>query len=214
MDKQNIVDIARKMFYEQGIANVSFKQLAEKCEVAPSLITYYFKTKSNIVTDVISQYCDEIEQVIAAKFYEQKIPYDIRVASIVDLLVKLQVYNEDEKARAFYLEYLNCGMETIFAAGFESIYRKLDKHIILDIDRSYDQLPSVAAAAHGVVLTLIYAYYSGKLSCTYEQFVDYVLTVRCKLLNLSEGEIQNIIQDGKDCFHRLDFHVQPYFVVN
>lgn len=64
----------------------------------------------------------------------------------------------DQKARAFYLEYLNCGMETLFSADFESIYRRLDRYFIMDIDRSYDQLAAVSAAAHGVVLTMIFAY--------------------------------------------------------
>lgn len=213
MDKHSIIDCARRLFYDRGIDNVSVKQLAEQCEVAPSLITYYFNTKANIITNVISQYSQEIDQLIAAKFYEQKIPYDVRTADIVDLLVKLRMYEEDPKARAFYLEYLNCGMETIFSAGFDSIYRRLDRYIILDMDRSYDQLLSVSVAAHSVVLSLIFAYYSGRLDCTYGQFVDFVLRSRCRMLNFSDTEIDAILQQGMERYQGFEFTVKPYFVV-
>lgn len=213
MEKQSIVDCARRMFYEQGIANVSMKQLAEKCEIAPSLVTYYFKTKSNIITDVISEYSREIDSMIEAKYYEKKIPFDVRTADIVDLLVKLKLYKEDEKARTFYLEYLNCGMETLFSADFESIYRRLDRYFIMDIDRSYDQLAAVSAAAHGVVLTMIFAYYSGRLDCTYEQFVDFVLHARYKMFNMAEPEIDTMLAEGKQRYQEFTFTVKPYFVV-
>jgi len=213
MDKQSIIDVARRMFYEQGIQDVSVKQMAEACSVAPSLISYYFKNKTAIVTSVITEYSQEIEKVISRKLYQMRIPYTLEIVSILDLLVKLELYEQDEKARTFVLEYLNCGMDVIFSANFDSIYRQLDQHVILDIDRSYDQITSVAAAAHGVVLSMMYGYFSGKLNCTYDQFIDFTLDARCRLLNVMPEKIKPMIREAKELRDRMHLTVKPFFVI-
>lgn len=213
MDRQSIVRVARKMFYERGIQDVSVKQLAEACSVAPSLISYYFGTKTAIVLDVITEYSREVETVITRKLYQLRVPYDPHILGILDLLVKLDLYEQDEKARSFVLEYLDCGMNVIFSANYDSIYRQLDQHVILDIDRSYDQIPCVATAAHGVVLSMMHSYFSGKIKCTYEQFLDFTLCSRCRLLNIPSEKIKPMIDQAMELRNRMHLTIKPEFVI-
>ena len=162
MDKNLIVHTARNLFYEQGIENVTVKKIAETCGTATSLINYHFQSKANLVVNVVEQYSHEIDEVVKDMIYKCRVQYDVLVCNLLSLCVKLDMYAADEKARNFYLEYLNLGFDTLFSASYEDLYTQIDRSVILDLDPTYNQLPSVSAAAHGALLSLMYAYFSKK----------------------------------------------------
>lgn len=46
--KENILQVASRLFYEQGYKKTYLDQIAEICEITKPLISYYFKSKSNL----------------------------------------------------------------------------------------------------------------------------------------------------------------------
>ena len=213
MDKNLIVHAARNLFYEQGIENVTVKKIAETCGTATSLINYHFQSKSNLVVNVVEQYSHEIDDEVKDMIYKCRVQYDVLVCNLLSLCVKLDMYSTDEKARNFYLEYLNLGFDTLFSASYEDLYTQIDRSVILDLDPTYNQLPSVSAAAHGALLSLMYAYFSGRLNCTHEQFLDYVLKTRCRILNLSENVEKVALDAVRSLYDRCSYDIEPDFVV-
>jgi AcrR family transcriptional regulator len=61
--KKEILDASRTMFFEQGYDKTSTNQIAKKVGVAEGTIFNYFKTKSDILIEVLtSEYADELER--------------------------------------------------------------------------------------------------------------------------------------------------------
>ncbi|MEJ7616197.1 MAG: TetR/AcrR family transcriptional regulator [Pyrinomonadaceae bacterium] len=53
--RQEILDAAREMFFEEGYENVSMRKLAERIEYSPTTIYLHFKDKA----ELFNQLCDE-----------------------------------------------------------------------------------------------------------------------------------------------------------
>ncbi|MCL2368018.1 MAG: TetR/AcrR family transcriptional regulator [Oscillospiraceae bacterium] len=73
-----IIKTAYQLFVEEGYDKVTTKQVAEACNMAHSLLHYYYPTKSDLLTDIINTMIAKLHSYIAAEG--------------VDLTDKLYVY--------------------------------------------------------------------------------------------------------------------------
>ena len=60
---------------------------------------------------------------------------------------------------------------------------------------------------------LMYAFFSGKIDCTYSQFVDYALRKRCQMLSLTEKETKQLTRVTRKLFTMFDYKTKPNFVL-
>lgn len=61
----HIVETANRLFYERGYQQTSFSDIAEASGIRRGNITYYFKTKNDILQDVIRYRMDGIRALLA-----------------------------------------------------------------------------------------------------------------------------------------------------
>lgn len=212
MDREYIIKKARPLFYEYGIKDVSLKQIAEECDTTVSLITYYFGSKADIAQAVYMQFFYELEKLIENKYYENKISYDFRSSGIMYVMSTIHLYEYDPKARRFFLEYCNMGMDYVFFDGYDDIYKNLDKKVFFTKNTT-DKLILIAASAHSASMGLMYAYFSGKIDCTYNQFVDYALRKRCTILSMSDKETKQLIRVTKKLYAMFNYKIKPDFTL-
>lgn len=212
MDKEFIIKKARPLFYEYGIKDVSLKQIANECDTTVSLITYYFGSKADLAEAVYMQYFNELVVTIENKYYENKISYDFRSSGIMYVMSTLHLYESDPKARRFFLEYCDMGLNYVFFEGYDDIYINLDKKIFFTKNTS-DRLDLIAASAHSGSMGLMYAFFSGRIDCTYSQFVDYALRKRCQMLSLTEKETKQLTRVTRNLFTMFDYKTKPNFVL-
>lgn len=70
--KQEIIESAKQLFFEKGIANTSMIEIAAANGVAKGLVYYYFSSKDDLVNEVINTIVEEVnqklEEIIASKF--------------------------------------------------------------------------------------------------------------------------------------------------
>lgn len=123
--RERIFNAALDLFYHRGFHQTSVRQIAEKADVNPAMISYYFKGKKGLLEQVMIQ------------FYE---PYFERIESEQQQL-NLAVEGHDPVP----LERLYCLVETCFNYLFENyrmtrfIYRELtvDSTLIREIMTTY-----------------------------------------------------------------------------
>lgn len=212
MDREIIIKKARPLFYENGIKDVSLKQVAETCGTTVSLITYYFGSKADLAKAVYLQYFNELIITIEDKYYANKISYDPRSSGAMYVLSTIYLYQNDPKARRFFLEYCELGMNYVFFEGYDDIYKNLDKNIFFT-KNSTDKLSLVAATAHSASIGILYAYFSGKIDCTYNQFLDYAIKKRCKILSMSDKEVKQLTRVCKKLLAMFDYKIKPNFIM-
>jgi len=62
-----IIKTAYQLFLEEGYENVTTKQVADACNMAHSLLHYYYPTKSDLLTDIINTIIAKLHSYIAAE---------------------------------------------------------------------------------------------------------------------------------------------------
>ena len=105
--RDEIISVATRFFYEKGLKNTYFEMIANELNITAPLISYHFKSKDNLAKSVFEKIGLDIKNAISEKMYLSKIPYDLKVSTVVDFLTLDMIWNQDENARNFYLEYLN-----------------------------------------------------------------------------------------------------------
>lgn len=215
-NKKKILDFATKLFYEKGYNDTTFETIAEHCEITKPLITYYFATKSNLASEIIHKYTSEIKNYITEKISNNYDNYNLQYGTAVEIMTLLQLYKDDQKALRFFCEYMNSGFESHFPKNIENIlsfYKMHDRHYHLNIDHSADELTMLTTVSTFSINSLNYAYFTGKLNCTYEQFCDYTVRIPFKFMNIKEEQIDIIIKEAKNILEQLNIKILPYFKV-
>ncbi len=62
--KEKILNIAEKLFYEYGIANVRLQQIADEANISVGNLAYHFKNKEAIVNAVYDDLLDDLSRVL------------------------------------------------------------------------------------------------------------------------------------------------------
>lgn len=62
-----IIKTAYQMFVEEGYDKVTTKQIAEACNMAHSLLHYYYPTKSDLLADIVNTMIAKLHSYIAAE---------------------------------------------------------------------------------------------------------------------------------------------------
>ena len=209
--KDSIINSAFKLFYIDGVDETSFEAIANDCGVTAPLITYHFKTKNKLIEEIANKLTNRISKAVVEKFYNNGIKYDPKINFTADIIVIHRLFNEDEKARKFFLYFLNCGYEYNFIGGHREYYYFLDRHYCFNLDKSKDELSLMSTSLLFSAFSLTYAYFTGRLNCTLEQMTDYMISVQFRMMNVPEEEISEIINESKRLVNLLDFKFEPYF---
>lgn len=212
-NRDKIIDFATKLFYDKGYGNTSFETIARFCGVTKPLITYHFGTKANLAREVVQKYEYNIKNTISSKIYILNRDYNLQYSTVAEMLILNQLYKDDEKALRFYLEYLNSGFENLFTDSYSYFYKIHDRRYHLDINRESDEITMLSTAATFSALSLVYSYFTGKLNCTYEEFIDYAIRTSFRLMNIEGKRIDYILEEGKKLVNNLEYKIYPYFNV-
>ena len=62
--RQRLVDSARDLLYEQGVQRTTLAQIAERADVPPGNVYYYYKTRDELVQAVIESRIARIREVL------------------------------------------------------------------------------------------------------------------------------------------------------
>lgn len=212
--KDAILDAASRLFYMDGVEATSFETIAGKCGVTAPLITYHFGTKNKLVEEIVNRLTAHVGEAILTKIYEKELKYDPKIGVVINILLIHKLFDEDEKARNFFLYFLNCGLEYNFIEGHRDYYAMLDRYYFFGLDRSKDELSLLSTSLLFVGWSLTYAYFTGRVDCTLEQLTDYMITAQFRLMRLPDDEITAVIGEGRRLFTLLDFKIGPYYEIS
>lgn len=84
--RQTIVEVADRLFYEQGFESTSFAHIAAQVNISRGNFYYHFRTKDEILQAVIALRMDRTRAMLAAWEGEGADP-EARIRSFIDLLI-------------------------------------------------------------------------------------------------------------------------------
>ena len=83
--KQQIIDASVECINEGGIKNLSFRNVAQKIDIAIALINYHFKTKENLILEVFKNFGAEHYKKISEIAGDKSIPPSERLDKMVNI---------------------------------------------------------------------------------------------------------------------------------
>ena len=163
-----IIKTAYQLFLEKGYENVTTKQVADACNMAHSLLHYYYPTKSDLLTDIVNTMIAKLQSYIAAEG--------------VDLTDKLYVYGLFN--RLFYESVtVNRKLLGIYQAALTDgdVLRRWTKYAVDKLALHPADAPEKARLApyvlSGAMAQLLPLYTEGELDMELRETVNLALDV-------------------------------------
>ena len=159
--RQQIIDAARQLYEEQGLARTSVKDISERCGVARSLFYHYFPDKqavtSAVIDDFITDYLESVQL-----WDEARTPGDIEQA--LDDVVKVlrvgvfehssfrQALDTRENA-SLYLDFINRVADRMATFFINATVQDYAQSHPVDIDHVYETFYILIMGICGYVRT-------------------------------------------------------------
>ena len=83
--KQELLEIAYKMFITKGYDNTSVDEIIKEADIAKGTFYYYFDSKDEVLDLVINDMIDK-EIIVASKYIEMQIPIEQKLIGIITSL--------------------------------------------------------------------------------------------------------------------------------
>jgi AcrR family transcriptional regulator len=214
--KENILQVATQLFYDQGYKATYLGEIAEKCKITKPLITYYFKSKSHLAGEVADRFVTELKNRVAFKLYVEyfkKKPADLQVSTAVEIRLHDMMHLYDEKVMRFAKERADDKYEDTYSKNNIYLYKIHDRHYGLNLKRCSDEISMIARSAMASSLSVKLAYANNELNCTAEECLDYLTSLHFTLMYIEEKRIDEIVAESKRILDLISFKIDPYFKI-
>ena len=144
--RHQIVEVARSLFEERGLAHTTVKDIARESGVARGLFYYYFADKDAIIEAVLDAYVDDFIELVE-HWNESRTRYDVRSALHDCItLMRRAIFDKDafrhaltnKENAALYLDFLSRTAEAVARYVTETTAIEYGRFHHVRIDHIYD----------------------------------------------------------------------------
>ncbi|KNZ43565.1 TetR/AcrR family transcriptional regulator [Acetobacterium bakii] len=214
--RENILAIATKLFYDQGYNNTYFYQISEALNITKSLISYHFTTKSQLAKEVIEKFSVQNKNRIAFKLYQNYFfnnKYDLQLSTAIEIRLSTTLILSDPKVARYIKESADGNFEDMFIEHYKSFYKIHDRQYHLNINRQNDEISLLARGATAASNAIIIDFINNSLDCTLDECLDYIVEMNFRFMRVDEKRINQIIDKSKEVIDKVGFELSPYFVI-
>ncbi|HUM51847.1 MAG TPA: TetR/AcrR family transcriptional regulator [Chitinophagales bacterium] len=83
--RDDILDVAEKLFSEQGFEAISIREISKTADINIAMVSYYFGSKEKLYEEVVNRKLISSEMII--KYIEQHETYTNKLFAIVDMFI-------------------------------------------------------------------------------------------------------------------------------
>ncbi|KNZ42276.1 TetR/AcrR family transcriptional regulator [Acetobacterium bakii] len=214
--KENILETAAQLFYEQGYKKTYLDQIAEICDITKPLISYHFGSKSKLARKVSDAFLFDFKNKIALKLYTDYFKgrrTDLQVSTAVEIRLYNQLFLCDAKAMRFIKELADEKYEDLFSNDSIRLYKMHDRRYHLNIHQDMDEIAMIATAARSSTFSILWAYDRGEFNCPMEDCLDYITRLNFVLMHIDTKRIDAILAESKQVLEQVHFEFKPYFQI-
>ncbi len=178
LTKQNIINAAKQLFYENGYNKTGIQDIADYANVKLGTITYYFKKKDDMISDIYNTFFMALYDYVSE-------------ASEKDL----NLYTKYCFTLVLYYEVL---VKNVDNGGRLSITKTLNRSCLDFLNKSYtdEDLDVIAMAEFGSRKELFINYYEREIEFGKDQMCFYFVKTLFRLMDLDGDMIQNTINQA------------------
>lgn len=144
--RYQIVEVARSLFEERGLAHTTVKDIARESGVARGLFYYYFADKDAVIEAVLDAYVDDFIELVE-HWNESRTRYDVQSALHDCItLMRRAIFDKDafrhaltnKENAALYLDFLSRTAEAVARYVTETTAIEYGRFHHVRIDHIYD----------------------------------------------------------------------------
>lgn len=210
--RDRLLEAARELFYEQGYEATTLAQISAKSGVNNGLITYYFRSKSNLASEIYNLFLKNVRDEISLQLFSRRKEFNMELGLAVEqriLLAQkfengnlLRFCNEYQKERDYYTDP-NERRERYY-----ELQRELINPELSDIELKMYEVCGIA-----IVRSVTSAFEKGYLGEDLEYIKDYVIQTLLNMLQLNPYRIGSIISESRYWESELTIKVGSCFSV-
>ncbi|KPU44275.1 HTH-type transcriptional regulator AcrR [Oxobacter pfennigii] len=211
-NRRKLIEAAKKLFYEQGYKATTLAQISNESKVNNGLITYYFGSKADLASEIMTEYMLELRNSIAKQLYIREKSYSldigIAVENRVNLLLKLQnpkLLNFDIESSKEIQTYKDINPRR---DHFYALQKRLINPNISDLNLRFYEVCGIS-----VTRSLGEAYASGFLKCDVEEIADYAIRMLFHMLELPVYQIEALVEQSRFLAQRINIKIGQNFEV-
>lgn len=209
--RSKIYDVAKRLFYEQGVKATSYAQISREAEVNKGLIPYYFKTKPKLAMQVDREFLGGIDDAIWGHWGEDGLT-DPEFHMIYELLM-FRLLERDPQVLRFYSDVM--GDPDCHDACL-ALQRETMGQIAMGsgIAVSDAALQTIVAMVNGTESELVHALQSAQLHESVEDFVRRDVLCCYFLLGADTAAVEEVFDRSLDLCEGLTLACGPDFSVS
>lgn len=208
--KDKILEVSKKLFYENGYTNTSCKHICKEADVNLGLIHYYFKTKKNIASIIYTQFLVQVKKYVKNIMTYKFDNYELKYATAVENWIYYNLFLSNEKYRKFFYEI--CKGNLLIDENtniIESFYQLHVNTYNLNINTNEIKLIRVSSAA--LNMGLVEKYVENYFDMTIDELSEYKIRNVFRFMKLSESQIDDIVSESYKIYKKIDVKIMDYF---
>jgi AcrR family transcriptional regulator len=191
--KKNIINSARILFYEYGYNKTGIQDIANHADVKLGTITYYYKKKDDMITDIYNVFFLALYDYVSETFEK----LNLYTKYCYALVLYYEIILNDEKNKTLYYEVLQKNMNPHERLN---ITKTLNRSCLDFLSKNYIEadLEIISRSEYGARKELFVDFYEKEIKLTNRGMIYFLIRNLFRLMNLDGEMIENTIQHGME----------------
>lgn len=190
--RENIMNTAKKLFYERGYTNTGIQDIAEEAGVKLGTMTYYFKKKTDLVGEIYNTYFMGLYNTIGETLGSDATLFTKYCFTMVCFFESIL---KDSKNARFYYEILAKD-----ASRKERLYliKTFNRSCLDFFNKTYekDDLDAYAIINYGAQKEIFMDFYDRELLYEPQSVVEYLVRNTFRILAIDKETLDNTIEQA------------------
>lgn len=207
--RNNIIHVAKTLFYFNGYKKTTVQKISDLANVNLGLLSYYFKTKKNIVKICFTEYLDKINHFVSDEVDSD----DDILLLLVSHRIFFDIIFRNANNLSFYKEIV-CN-KIIYEVMYDFVfgkYNEINEKENYNLDE--DIIKCLVCVELGGRCKVLTNYFNNLIDTTYDDLVNVLISCTPKLFSIDKDIMYNYITESKRIVKNLDYSCINFLINN
>ncbi len=207
--RNNIIHVAKTLFYFNGYKKTTVQKISDLANVNLGLLSYYFKTKKNIVKICFTEYLDKINHFVSDEVDSD----DDILLLLVSHRIFFDIIFRNANNLSFYKEIV-CN-KIIYDVMYDFVfgkYNEINEKENYNLDE--DIIKCLVCVELGGRCKVLTNYFNNLIDTTYDDLVNVLISCTPKLFSIDKDIMYNYLTESKRIVNNLDYSCINFLINN
>lgn len=196
------------MFYLQGYKNTTVQKIADLASVNLGLLSYYFKTKNNIIKIIFTDFLDNIDKLISSCNVSDE---NLIVFYMVKERIAYNIIFKNQNNLRFYKEIINNNIVMKIMEEYSlSNFIKINE--VKNLNININHIKCYSALEVGGSYNILKKYFLGSIEISYDEMVNILIGCTPRLFGMDNDSIRSFIAESKKISESIDYSAIKFLI--